>query len=82
MPIKQWTTGRTNYVDLCPIMTIYDQLCETHCISGILIISIVVAVSRISNIKGVARIFLLESNSVFSTQDFIWFQSIIQIATV
>ena len=82
MPIEQWTTGRTNYVDLCPIMTIYDQLCESHCISGRLIISIIVAVSRISNIKSVAKIFLLESNSIFSTQDFIWLQSIIQIDTV
>ena len=60
MPIQQWTTGRTNYVDLRPIMTIYDQLCETHCIKSRLIISIVVAVSRISNIKGVARIFSIE----------------------
>ena len=59
MPIKQWTTGRTNHVDLCPIMTIYDQLCESNCISGRLIISIVDAVSRIGNIKGVARIFFI-----------------------
>ena len=71
MPIQQWTTGRTNYVDLRPIMTIYDQLCETHCISGRLIISIVVAVSRIINIKGVAIILLLESNKLFCSQEII-----------
>ena len=74
MPIEQWTTVRTNYVDL-------NIICESHFISGRLLISIVVAVSRIINIKGVARQLLLESNKIFCSQEFIWLPSIIQIDT-
>ena len=72
MPIEQWTTVRTTYVDL-------NIICESHFISGRLIISIVVAVYRIINIKGVARQLLLESNNIFCSQEFIWLPSIIQI---